>query len=61
METVTIPKIELKNLLQETIRKEFERFMPKYDYVSNEEQKEIEKLHPNLLNDEIDEQNFVEL
>ncbi len=61
METITIPKNDLKNLLHQVVHEELEQFFPKYEFVSDSEQKEIEKLYPTLLDDDIIEDDLVEL
>ena len=43
MDTVTIKKSELKSLIQETLKEYF----PKYNFVSDKEQAEIESIYKN--------------
>ena len=61
METITIQKDKLKQLLHEVIHAELEQFFPKYEFVSDKEQKEIEKIHYDLLDDKISEEDLVEI
>ena len=58
MDTVTIKKSELKSLIQETLKEYF----PKYNFVSDKEQTEIESIYKNdEFNKQIKEDDFVEL
>ena len=58
MDTVTIKKSELKSLIQETLKEYF----PKYNFVSDKEQAEIESIYKNdEFNKQIKEDDFVEL
>ena len=57
MDTVTIKKSELKSLIQETLKEYF----PKYNFVSDKEQAEIESIYKNdEFNKQIKEDDFVE-
>lgn len=58
MDTVTVKKSELKSLIQETLKEYF----PKYNFVSDKEQAEIESIYKNNeFNKQIKEDDFVEL
>ncbi len=58
MDTVTVKKSELKSLIQETLKEYF----PKYNFVSDKEQAEIESIYKNdEFNKQIKEDDFVEL
>jgi hypothetical protein len=61
MEAIVVNRNELKDLLRETIREELGNFIPKYDFVSLEEQEEIENLHYDILKDKIHEKDLIEL
>ena len=57
MDTVTIKKSKLKSLIQETLKEYF----PKYNFVSDKEQAEIESIYKNdEFNKQIKEDDFVE-
>ncbi|MDC9714334.1 MAG: hypothetical protein PSN36_00710 [Gammaproteobacteria bacterium] len=58
METITIQKQELKALIKETLNEYF----PKYEFISNAEQAEIEALYQEHTFDKaIDSEEFIEL
>ena len=58
MQAITIQKQELKKLIRDTLNEYF----PKYEAVSNTEQKEIERIYKNHdFNQEINKDDFVEL